>query len=214
MYLGVVTKDSIQKETMDQFKTEFYQTIPVELEKELTQIEGVVIVINSRDQLPWAVSWINKCQKIRSLFVWIFSTIDLEHEHGILMEIGANEVVYGNDRSNHLILLVKNTFSHLEGDQDMEILNPYNQSIRINGYEQPLTQKEYKLFGLLYQYKGTCVTYEKILDTLWNKRQDDDLYRIANTVFHLRKKIQGSNQFIIQSVRAKGYILTEITEQD
>lgn len=213
--LGILGIDSAMYQTLEKkFKSEVYKLIKVEKKKQLEQIDGLILSMDEKKQMSIIIDWLLTCQKTPSVFVWIFSTIPLDYEEDVLLGLGANDVVMTKSRESNLVQVVKNTFSRLEYSNktqkrsiDHQIINDTNQSILVNGMEQPLTRKEFQIFSLLYEHKNMSLSYENLLNRLWPNADENELYRIANIVFHLRKKIKDSDEYAIKTVRSKGYML-------
>ena len=69
-----------------------------------------------------------------------------------------------------------------------------------------LSEKEYRLFKLLLEYKGTTVGYSDIMLAVWEDTFDKEisLDSIKNQVLHLRKKLPKN---CINTVYGQGYML-------
>ncbi|MGM0218951.1 winged helix-turn-helix domain-containing protein [Enterococcus sp. AZ126] len=213
--LGILGIDSAMYQTLEKkFKSEVYKLIKVEKKEQLEQIDGLILSMDEKKQMSVIIDWLLTCQKTPSVFVWIFSTIPLDYEEDVLLGLGANDVVMTKSRESNLVQVVKNTFSRLEYSNktrkrsiDHQIINDKNQSILVNGMEQPLTRKEFQIFSLLYEHKNVSLSYENLLNRLWPNADENELYRLANIIFHLRKKIKDSDEYAIKTVRSKGYML-------
>lgn len=214
--LGIMGIDSSMYQTLvQQFESQTYSLIKVDKKEQLEQIDGLILSMAEKEQMSSIIDWLLTCRKTPAVFVWVFSTIPLEYEENILFELGANDVVMTKARESSLVHVVKNTFDRLEHSciaqqsRDTSLVNDKNRSIIVNGTEQPLTTKEYQVFSLLYENKETTVSYSELLQELWPNGSGDETYRIANIIFHLRKKIKGNDRYCIKTVQSKGYILQE-----
>lgn len=93
-------------------------------------------------------------------------------------------------------------------------LNDQNHSIQIPEKEEVnLTHLEYKLLALLFTQVNQAFTYEDIHTKVWTIEKKTEFsekkYRIANMVFHIRKKLKrhGINPNVLRTVRSIGYLL-------
>lgn len=212
--LGILEERTIQKELVEAFQKDEHVIEIIEKKEQLHQVDGVVLPLTKKEEFPPLIDWLLACQKTPSVFVWVFSTISLDMEQDILMSLGANDVVTHETQLSRLSLLVKNTFLRLDHTNtikkipaNQEVLNMKNQSIQINQVEHTLTRKEYQLLDLLYEHRGSCVTYDSLLAALWPNTLKRELYKLTNIVFHLREKLKGSEEFVIKTIRSKGYML-------
>lgn len=203
-----------------QFESQTYRVVKVEEKEQLNQIDGLILSIDKKEQMNLVIDWLLICQKSPSVFVWIFSTIPLDYEENILFALGVNAVVMTKEKMHYLTHLVNNTFSRLENSNikiekqsTNQIINEKNQTVLVNGVEQSLTRKEYQIFSLLYEHRGTTLPYEELIEKLWTNQPKENNFLIANTVFHLRNKVNGSNDFEIKTIRSKGYMLKLKTSQ-
>lgn len=212
--LGILEERVTEEALLNAFQNDGYTIEFIEKKEQLNQVDGVVLPLTKKEEFPPLVEWLLACQKRPSVFVWVFSTINLDVEQEILMSLGANDVVTNEAQLPRLSLLVKNTFFRLshtnatrkEPDEQL-LLNPKNQSVWINQAEQILTRKEYQLLDLLYEHRGNCVLYETLIATLWPNSPNYELYNLTNTIFHLREKIKTSEELAIRTIRSKGYML-------
>lgn len=212
--LGIIDQPSITNERwFKQLTDEQHSLAIIQGKEDLTTVFGVIIPLTEKEKLPVVVDWLRICQSNPHLFVWVFSTIPLDYEQELLMELGANEVVTDETQIHRLSLIVKNTLerikeptqNHLKSDEQL-FINERNQSVFINNHEQLLTRNEYQLLMMLYENKNTCVSYEHLITTIWPMNEKANLYTLANIVFHLRNKVKGSQDFMIKTIRNKGYM--------
>lgn len=186
----------------------------VDKKEQLQQLDGLIIVMKTKDQIAIVIDWLIASQTTPTLFVWIFSEVELEHEQMMMMSLGANDVVISTANLPQLSIIIKNTFSRLNGRISEKInhslekfLNEKNRTAYINGDEISLTKKEFELLNILYENKNTTVHYEELMDKVWKNHSKRNTFLIANTVFHIRNKMKKSKNFDIKTTRSKGYML-------
>jgi len=75
----------------------------------------------------------------------------------------------------------------------------------INDKDLILSQKEYALLQLFVQFPEKTMSTEHIFEKVWGQKLLDDDSTLKNTVYRLRKKLEGSG-FTIAAERGEGYI--------
>ncbi len=86
------------------------------------------------------------------------------------------------------------------------VWNKEQEVLRINDIHVTLTEKELRLLKYLIQNKGTSVSYEDIMISVWEDAFDKEISKdsIKNQISHLRKKLP---DVCIDAVYGKGYVL-------
>lgn len=211
--LGIVVKNMTNYQKLkQQLYSQEYNVLRIEQKEQLDQLDGLLIVMEEKAELTWAIEWLFMCQTKPSIFVWVFSPTVFEEE--LLVGLGANGVVMTSVKEVILSQLIKNTFHHIAYIKQNRLsrpidplINQRNQSIVLNGLDVLLTRTEYKIFSILYDNKNSTVSYIELLQKVWPNKNKNELYRLTNSIFHLRKKINNNHQVIIKTVRSKGYVL-------
>lgn len=219
MKLGIVNIDSDFSNTIIRHSSENnYSMATVSEKKEIKAIEeldGLIIPMTGKTQLTAAIDWLIACQAHREIFIWIFSKETLENEEIILRQLGANEIITKEGNLFSLFLSIKNMEAWLDqkrvdaGTQFEGLLNSQNQTVAVNGCIKNLTRKEYLLLKILYENEGNVVPYTELMSIAWPNNPEEHIYRLMNTMFHLRKKVDDSDDFTISNVRSRGYVLRE-----
>lgn len=214
MKLGVATIDSELSNTILHYSIENKNSITLVTEKKgIDKIDGLIIPIIDKAQLTIGIEWLLASQKNQKAFVWVFSRETLGEEEKILKQLGANEVVTREENIPSLFLSIKNIFARLEYTDtnqerySKEFLNEQNQTVNVNGDDTALTRKEFIILERLFENEGSAVPYEVLMEHVWPDNPDQNMYRLANVVFHLRKKVRESQDFIISNISSKGYVL-------
>lgn len=211
--LGIIDNQKSNEQLKQQFQAEPYCLTSIETKKQLTQLNGLIVSMEMKEDLSQVIEWLIACQKVPTVFIWVFSKVLLDYEENILLELGANDVIMTEERQPVLTKVVKNTFKRLEDsvlcepDSPPKLLNEKNQSILVDGKEQGLTRKEFQLMCLLCENQNTTVTYEQLMHQLWPEAEKVDIIRLANIIFHIRNKLKENDVFTIKTVRSKGYML-------
>lgn len=214
MKLGIVNIDSDFSNTIIRHPNENdYSMAVISEKKEMDEIDGLIIPMTSRIQLTAVIDWLIACQTQRKIFIWVFSKESLENEEIILRQLGANEIITKEENLLSLFLSIKNMEAWLDqkqvstGAQLEGLLNSQNQTVVVNGAVRSLTRKEYLLLKTLYENEGNVVSYTELMTLAWPNNPEEHMYRLMNTMFHLRKKVNDSNDFNISNVRSRGYVL-------
>jgi len=214
MKLGIVNIDSDFSNAIIRHPSENnYPMALISEKKELNEIDGLIIPMSGKTQLTAVIDWLIASQAHRQLFIWVFSKETLENEEIILRQLGANEIITKENNLLSLFLSIKNIDNwlnqkeiepngHLEG-----LLNSQNQTVIVNDGVKNLTRKEYLLLKTLYENEGNVVPYTELMTLAWPNNPEEHMYRLMNTMFHLRKKVNESVDFNISNVRSRGYVL-------
>lgn len=161
----------------EEFTSTNYELLEVTEKEQLNTINGLVMLIDSKDQMSDIIDWLMSCKKSPKLFVWIYSYIPLEYEVDIFLSVGVNEIITVNEQEKKLVYLVSNTFKKLDyyennntntkaGGNDT-LINEKSKSVSINEEEVFLTKSEFKIFSKLYENLSTTISYEELYEVLW-----------------------------------------------
>lgn len=83
-------------------------------------------------------------------------------------------------------------------------LNPNNGIVISEGEEIKLTAKEYALLKILLEHKGSVVTREKIISSIWGYDSNVDERVLDTHIKNLRKALKDNSRFI-KTVIKRGY---------
>lgn len=214
--LGVLsTIPQIYGQLKNQPSMDSYQVSIVEKKEQVEQLDGILLAIETKDQFVLLVDWLLTCQKVSSLFVWVYSDVSLAEEEATLVKLGASGVIYLKQRFPLVGQVILNTYKRLEKDskerEPMDVkdfLCPQTQAIIIDDKEYELTQKEFQLIWFMADHQNTVLTYEQLLQEFWPGTSSTEIYRVANTIFHIRTKLPEDAQITIRTIRSKGYMLS------
>ena len=84
-------------------------------------------------------------------------------------------------------------------------LEPASAKAYLNGADMLLSQKEYALLQLFVQYPDKTMSVEYLYEKVWGLVSIGEDSSLKNTVYRLRKKLQGSG-YNISAERGEGYI--------
>lgn len=197
-------------------------------EKEISGFDGVIICENGVLDAARTASILLKLKESTNTRVWVFSSNLQKIMRTVYLQLDALGIISEDYEPEELQLIISNNLlKSTEGDSctDNQLktsnlgkednnnvqLIPRNNSVKINNQEEiPLTRLEYKTMELLYEHRNNTVAYKELFEVIWGKGFNNQNYRVANLIFHLREKIENDSvsPILIRTVRSKGYMLS------
>lgn len=197
-----------------------YELINIENEEQLEEIAGLMIFANQIVDYIEVCQWLVSLRSRKPLFVWIVCKDYDDNMKELYCKLARNamiEVIQYDRNSQHLMNKVKQAIdfqnsllSYKKEKEQGETFYLDSQSLKvvIKDKEIYLTRSEFKLFNILYENLENPVSYEEIIELIWPSIDSKTYkYRLANLVFHLRKKLERQPNIDIQIIRTKGYLL-------
>ena len=219
MDIGVATIDiKLADEITSYSGQKNFDLSEVTEKRQLTDLDGLILPMDQKEQLSTVIDWLLESQDIPNLFIWVFSTEQIETEEDILRKLGVNEVIEGGRYLSRLFLSVQNTMTKVSSlireehstDQS-SLLDTKNQGIFVEDHRSiGLTRIEYTILSALVENVENVLTYEELMEIGWPNNPTQGKYRLANLIFHLRKKIEKNAHYTIRNYRSKGYLLTKV----
>lgn len=83
-------------------------------------------------------------------------------------------------------------------------VDPKSRVVRSNGYEIPLTPKEYELLHYLVSHPNQTLSRDQLLDHVWREQYINDYRTVDTHIKQLREKIDQNKEYI-QTVWGLGY---------
>jgi len=94
---------------------------------------------------------------------------------------------------------------------DLEV-NRLDRSVRRNGLEIPLTNKEFALLECLMLNRGRCVSRNSLMEQVWKLSTEASTNVVDVYITYLRRKLQETpDAQIIWTVRGQGYRIGDAT---
>ncbi|MEI5994288.1 winged helix-turn-helix domain-containing protein [Candidatus Enterococcus mansonii] len=227
--IGYISLDSNwKKEYLDLFPEKEYQVNQLRItETELFSKQDILLIEEqSFKDFPTICQLLLEVKACKKTMVYIISLKEnLDQAARIVyLQLGVNGI---KDNSLDLEefsfilknLLIKCSDYQTERSGKMKTMNKIktgffkldveNMSVCIDEEEIGLTRLEYQIIKLLYDNARKAVSYEQISENIWKTRSEDKKYRVANTIFHLRKKLERKDDDVeyIKTVRSRGYML-------
>lgn len=196
------------------------QFTEMELEA-LSTMDAIIIMEPSSKHMEQTCELIIKIRNISNCYMWILSEESSKINRIIYLQLGADANFDGSIDPDEFGLYVSNTLNrrnirmkHLNVEKELSTngnvqLIPQKSAVDLEGREVLLTKLEFKLLEILYNHIGEVVSYEKLYEFIWGEEKGNRQYRVANLVFHLRRKLEEdmSKSRYIKTIRSIGYIL-------
>ena len=197
----------------------------------LHHIDGLVIEVTDHQQVNTCCELLMTIRKQSDLPIWLFSRTEVISKVNriIYLQLGADGVFdHSYDRQecmlsmSNLLQRVKRRFypKLVSANEEQTVtknlserwyLIAPNLSVCLgSGEEILLTKLEFFTIEYLYKHAGQTITYEELYKNVWKDTANERKYRVANVIFHLRKKIEQdvNKPQYIKTIRSKGYMLT------
>lgn len=193
-----------------------------DLEKnELTDMQGIILRKNNNIQIEKLFQWLIKIREHSLKPIWILTSEPLGNEKLIYLKLGVTGFLLESDPFEEIAWTIKNSLTTLKTEKTIENqqsfqLDSSSFTVLIDGKKISLTKLEFMLLDYLYISENKVRTYEEIAGYLWGDKEKAPKYRVANLIFHIRKKldITGINYAnIVKTIRSKGYMLILSEEQ-
>lgn len=216
--------DTYIKKLEKKYKIDFFKS-NVESEYIEGLYQAVLIFENELSDLNKICELIITLRKSSNCRIFVISTASQEIGKMAYLQLGADIVFnQGQSTPEEVQLIISNALRR-EAELSLEIksegeraresnllqLIPGNLSVLIEGKKEvPLTRLEYQVLDLLSRKPKKAFSYETIFQELYkNEPEGNKNYRVANIIFHLRKKMEkeANQPKYIKTVRSKGYML-------
>ncbi|MEI5989681.1 winged helix-turn-helix domain-containing protein [Enterococcus crotali] len=210
--LGMLSdKQTIQENELERLFTDFDIQIYDLENTDLASIQGILLQKNEHVRIEKLFQWLIKLQEMPSKPIWILMDEPLGEEKIVYLKLGVTGFLLASDSFDEIAMTIKNGIRCMTIEKEQGFyLDSSSLTVRFGRKKIILTKLEYALLDCLYTSNNKVRTYEEIAEYLWDKEEIAPKYRVANLVFHIRKKIQMVDDEyadIIKTVRSKGYRL-------
>lgn len=228
----VALSTATEKNYMSKLKVTYENVHKIEQEqvmlKKEHELDAVVIQDDDNQYVGNICEMIIHLRRSSNTLVWVISEHITKENRCVYPRLGADGIAGNECEPDELVQLISNaldrhssfpeTFKKQVGLTSRENqqrkpakleLVPSNFSIKIEDEEIDLTRLEYLAMEYLYKNSGRAISYEEIYQNVWKNDVGKRKYRVANLIFHLRKKIEKNETTpkYIKTVRSKGYML-------
>lgn len=189
-------------------------------------LKAIIAFENDIKDIPKLCELLILAKEFQDCYVFIISTVSLDTGSMVYLRLGCDFVFNLEEQTvEEVFLVIQNALARLKnaGEDSVKhekktdsplLLIHDNFSVLVAGEtEVSLTKLEYKVLDILAQKPNVAFSYEEIYEGLYKYEEKEageiKTYRVANIIFHLRKKIEESTSSpkYIKTVRTKGYML-------
>lgn len=161
--------------------------------------------------------WCKQIREISNVPIIFLSSRNTPMDMVMAMNMGADDFIQKPFYNKVLIAkmkaLLRRTYSYVDAapsiiEHDGVILNLSEGKVLYQDKAADLTKNEFKIFSLLMQHKGSIVSREKIMRSLWENESFIDDNTLAVNMTRIRKKLSdiGKDGFIT-TIKGEGYII-------
>lgn len=214
--------DSQENKHIDYLKGKGWDVSPIQINKLLETEEKMTAIIIEENTIPITCCWLMELTQRFDLPIYLFSTGGGSEANIVYLQLGVKICFAERTNAEELFHTLTNLLTHnlLERARGKEKiarstsleLNPENLSAIVDGEREIiLTRKEYQALEILYDNPCVAISYQEFKKHLWDTEHslNNENYRIANVIFHLRNKIEKNTARprFIKTVRSRGYML-------
>lgn len=158
---------------------------------------------------------IRKVSRIPIIFI---SAKDEEIDRILGLELGSDDYISKPFSPREMVVRVKNIFKRIDEKEEERqiiicrdlIINVNERSIKINGEELDISNKEYELLYLLCLNKNQAFSREQIIEKIWGYDYVGDARPVDDLIKRLRKKLKREKgNFEIKTIWGYGYKVEE-----
>ncbi|MBE5917354.1 MAG: response regulator transcription factor [Pseudobutyrivibrio ruminis] len=161
--------------------------------------------------------WCNKIRDISKVPIIFISSRNTPMDMVMSMNMGGDDFIQKPFYEEVLIAkikaLLRRTYSYTETvatiiEHDGIILNLNNGDVFYGDKKAELTKNEFKILNILMQNKGTVVSREKIMRSLWEDESFVDDNTLTVNIARIRKKLaELGKENYITTMKGEGYII-------
>jgi len=158
---------------------------------------------------------IRKKSRIPIIFI---SAKDEEIDRILGLELGSDDYISKPFSPREMVVRVKNIFKRIDEKEEEKqvincrdlVINVNERSVKINGVELDITNKEYELLYLLCVNKNQAFSREKIIEKIWGYDYVGEARPVDDLIKRLRKKLKTEKgTFKIKTIWGYGYKVEE-----
>lgn len=161
--------------------------------------------------------WCNKIRDISKVPIIFISSRNTPMDMVMSMNMGGDDFIqkpfYEEVLITKIKALLRRTYSYTETvatiiEHDGIILNLNNGDVFYGDKKAELTKNEFKILNILMQNKGTVVSREKIMRSLWEDESFVDDNTLTVNIARIRKKLaELGKENYITTMKGEGYII-------
>lgn len=161
--------------------------------------------------------WCNKIRDISKVPIIFISSRNTPMDMVMAINMGGDDFIqkpfYEEVLITKIKALLRRTYSYTETvatiiEHDGVILNLNNGDVFYGDKKAELTKNEFKILNILMQNKGTVVSREKIMRSLWEDESFVDDNTLTVNIARIRKKLaELGKENYIATMKGEGYII-------
>ena len=161
--------------------------------------------------------WCNKIRDISKVPIIFISSRNTPMDMVMSMNMGGDDFIqkpfYEEVLITKIKALLRRTYSYTETvatiiEHDGIMLNLNNGDVFYGDKKAELTKNEFKILNILMQNKGTVVSREKIMRSLWEDESFVDDNTLTVNIARIRKKLaELGKENYITTMKGEGYII-------
>lgn len=161
--------------------------------------------------------WCNKIRDISKVPIIFISSRNTPMDMVMAINMGGDDFIqkpfYEEVLITKIKALLRRTYSYTETvatiiEHDGIILNLNNGDVFYGDKKAELTKNEFKILNILMQNKGTVVSREKIMRSLWEDESFVDDNTLTVNIARIRKKLaELGKENYIATMKGEGYII-------
>ena len=161
--------------------------------------------------------WCNKIRDISKVPIIFISSRNTPMDMVMSINMGGDDFIqkpfYEEVLITKIKALLRRTYSYTETvatiiEHDGVILNLNNGDVFYGDKKAELTKNEFKILNILMQNKGTVVSREKIMRSLWEDESFVDDNTLTVNIARIRKKLaELGKENYITTMKGEGYII-------
>lgn len=210
-------------EELSNSKCNLFQVDVENMDMVINKLDGVLLREETDQDIGKICGLIMKIKEKSNSLIWVLSEKTVSIQKILYLQLGADVAFTAEDKPEEINLTIKNSLArHQKSKHEKKLIDSIKEgpdielapdmlSLRFNGNptEIALTRLEFKLVQILYNNYLKGVSYKEIYEYIWGTPYENNKYKVANLVFHLRNKINesGTDPMVIRTVRSKGYML-------
>jgi len=161
--------------------------------------------------------WCNKIRDVSKVPIMFISSRNTPMDMVMSMNMGGDDFIQKPFYEEVLIAkikaLLRRTYSYIEAistivEHDGIMINLNNGDIFYGDQKAELTKNEFKILNILMQNKGSVVSREKIMRSLWEDESFVDDNTLTVNITRIRKKLADlGKENYIATMKGEGYLI-------
>ncbi|GGD04582.1 winged helix-turn-helix domain-containing protein [Enterococcus wangshanyuanii] len=221
--VGIFSSENSDQHLMEIMNKNGYESVIIQDEQRLKDLDVLLLERKKDKDFAQIIEYIVQKKKYNIPFIWIISSTLPEQERNLYLRLGVNGIINRTDSMKEVIFTLDNnmetkllndnkesTLNHdkVKNKKTKLLVKERTNSIQFEGEEEIfLTKKEFTLFWNLYKNPNKPISYKELKKLLWGDDKTEDIYRVANVLFLLRKKLPPQYQDMLRTIRGVGYML-------